>query len=112
MSSQNNQLKQYLMSRIEQTVDKLLAARKPDDEISLSEIEALVQAAGSEIQEELLAGLVGVEQVEQPVCPSCGGRMQYKGHKPKHVITTVGEAVLERVYYYCPVCHKGFFPPG
>ena len=46
-------------------------------------------------------------------CPHCGGEMEGRGKKERHLQTHGGEEVrLEREYGVCPVCGTGFFPPG
>jgi uncharacterized protein with PIN domain len=66
----------------------------------------------------LVGGLVG-ELASQPggepeplCCPECQGPLQNKGKKARSVLHREGEVQLERDYYYCPGCRRGFFPPG
>jgi len=47
-----------------------------------------------------------------PVCGECGREMHYKGHKKRHIVSSTGEVTLERAYYYCERCRRGYFPPG
>ena len=76
----------------------------------LDEIEALVGEAQVGVGEDMLSSLTQVEQLEQPRCPQCGGQMQYKGRRPKQLVTLRGEVKIESTYYYCPVCKTGFSP--
>jgi len=41
---------------------------------------------------------------------SCGGTAVYRGRREKSFVTVVGEITLERAYYYCHECGKGFYP--
>jgi uncharacterized protein with PIN domain len=43
-------------------------------------------------------------------CPECQGELEPKGQKGNRVESRVGSLQLERSYYYCPRCRKGFFP--
>jgi hypothetical protein len=42
-------------------------------------------------------------------CP-CGEQAPYHSQRQRRVLTAVGEAVIERPYYYCPSCHHGQRP--
>ena len=42
-------------------------------------------------------------------CP-CGKQARYQGRRRRRVLTAVGEASVERAYYYCPQCHRGQSP--
>ena len=110
MPRKDEELKRKLMAQIEEIIDQMLAGRSPDDEITLSEIEQLVVEARGDIGEQILAALVDVEQVEQPECAQCGGKMQDKGQRTRQLVTVGGEVRLQSHYYYCPVCKTGFSP--
>lgn len=51
---------------------------------------------------------------ERPVVPSivcpCGGQAHYRSQRRRRVLTAVGEAEIERAYYYCSQCHQGQCP--
>lgn len=49
--------------------------------------------------------------LEAPACPHCGQPMEHKGIREKPTVGLEFEGKLPRVYYYCPPCHRGFFPP-
>jgi tRNA(Ile2) C34 agmatinyltransferase TiaS len=106
----NEELKKRLVTEYEGLLDQLLAKRKPEDEITLSEIEQLVLEAREAVSEGLLAALTEVREWRQPMCPHCGGKTDYKGQRSKQVVTASGEVKLTSAYYYCPVCQTGFFP--
>ena len=42
-------------------------------------------------------------------CP-CGQTARYAGRRAKTFETVLGALTLERAYYHCPACSKGFFP--
>ena len=108
----HDEIKVQLMSKVEAIIDKTLSNRKPDDEITLHDIENLVLEARQEIGEELLETLVEVEESRKAVCPKCGSPAHYKGMKSKTLVTRGGEVTLKRAYFYCKSCREGFFPPG
>ena len=113
MQTNDRELKAQMMSAAEEVIEKLLAGAKEKEELSLSDIERLVRRTGQDVMQELTGTLANAEaqSEENRSCPECGREMRYKGRKKREVITETGEVSLERGYYYCPSCEKGFFPP-
>lgn len=106
-------LKGQLMAQAEAAIDEVLAGRKAQN--TLSEIENLVETAGQRLQQKLTGALLKVEGQPSgpgPVCEQCGDEMHYKGQKKRHIVTKTGDVEVERAYYYCEGCQRGFFPPG
>ena len=114
MTSDDKALKGQMMVEAEEAINQLLAGVGEKEEVKLSDIERLVRVAGEQVMERFTARLVevGAQEVEGRICPACGGEARYKGQKARDLITETGEVRLERAYYYCPNCRKGFFPPG
>ena len=44
------------------------------------------------------------------LCPGCGVSLRARKPRPRRVDTLVGSISLERPYFYCPACRKGFYP--
>jgi len=44
-------------------------------------------------------------------CPRCGQEAEHKGLRVVNIESQVGALRIERVYYHCPRCQAGFFPP-
>jgi len=42
-------------------------------------------------------------------CP-CGQAARYAGRRPKTITSVLGELTLERAYYHCAACARGFCP--
>ena len=80
------------------------------------EMEQEVLKARQQFGERLLQRLVEqreeVHPVPGPRCPQCGEEMHYKGEKPRHVASSIGETQLKRSHYYCSRCKTSVFPPG
>lgn len=107
------ELKAELLAQAEAAIDKLLAERKGQN--SLSEVENMVQAAGQEIEQRMTGLLLNMESQTSgpgPICEQCGREMHYKGPKKRQIVTSTGEVEVERAYYYCQGCKRGYFPPG
>ena len=47
---------------------------------------------------------------ERAACPQCGGSVRSRGLVSRTVETMVGEMTLERPYFYCGQCKRGFYP--
>jgi hypothetical protein len=41
---------------------------------------------------------------------ACGQRARYAGRHPKAIQTVLGTMTLERAYYHCGACARGYFP--
>ena len=108
-------LKDEMLEEVEAIVEKLVAERGSEEDITLSEIEEAVLKAGQKIEAKLTAHLVRANEqnIKQPdECPGCGGKLRNKGKRAKEVVTKTGEVTINRSYYYCELCEKGIFPPG
>jgi uncharacterized protein with PIN domain len=115
MSWKRERLKKALLTQLEGEVDRLLENIVDEQPLTLREIEACVLETRTAIGQTLIQAVVEVESqalAPDEYCEQCGQRMQNKGKKPKQLTTQSGEVVMERAYYYCPGCRKGFFPPG
>lgn len=117
MGLSDEELRAGLKARADAEIERLIAEKKSAKNISLDEIEALAHQVGDAIKTEITAGLVAqASEQAQPEggakCKGCGGKMRYKGKKPKYLQTTSGDVVVRRDYYYCETCRVGIFPPG
>ena len=89
---------------------------------TLQEIEAavdqrLAQFRACMLQDVALASraadLSQASAQERPVCPTCGGPVEPRGPRERHLTTHQGHTLtLERSYAVCPTCQVGFFPLG
>lgn len=109
-------LKACLMTELETIVEQLVAQQPASDQITLSDMEELVKAAGSTIETQMMQALVEAHETERPnqrpVCPECQQPMRNKGKQQRKVVTEVGEIEVQRTYYHCEQCGVGIFPPG
>jgi hypothetical protein len=115
--SQKDALRRQFVSKAEAVFERAIERGLAKEDIRLSEIEEIVNELKFELTGELVEDIIQVQASSQPgpgpKCKSCGGEMRYKGHKKRPAIqTSQGEIELERAYYYCEKCKRGFFPPG
>lgn len=47
---------------------------------------------------------------EYATCPDCSKSLKARPSRSRTVETLIGEIRLERPYFYCPSCRKGFYP--
>jgi hypothetical protein len=88
---------------------------------TLQEIEAAVDEQLARFRARMLqdvalasraADLSQTVRQERPVCPSCGGPVEPRGPRERHLTTHQGQTLtLPRSYAVCPTCQVGFFPP-
>ena len=97
-------------------VQQAVAWQATHPRATLEELEAAVLQLRAEFGQQLARVLLEQREAAHPVpgpcCPQCGQEMHYKGAKPLHPPTTLGDVTFERGYYYCPECDQGVFPPG
>jgi uncharacterized protein with PIN domain len=113
MTSAGDDLEKRLKQRANEAIHKLLEQKAGRRDLSMSEMEDLVGEFELEVRQALMQEIVADAQTSnQGLCETCGGKLRYKGRKPKQVVTVRGEVQLERDYYQCETCAAGYFPPG
>lgn len=111
MSTKRDDLKAKLLAQAEATIDKLLSDERLNEHMTLSDIEAVVGLSETDFRQHALEEIIALQQESTKTCPLCGSRLRNKGKHKKRVVTLRGEMELERTYYYCETCQKGYFPP-
>jgi len=108
-------LKEKLMNSLEEQVEAYLDWYDNTEDLKFRDVEKRVLETRREMGARLAETIVTEEAttIEAGMrCPICGGKLRRKGRKAKMVISLVGEVKVERDYYYCAHCQRGFFPPG
>jgi hypothetical protein len=113
-SKQWEGLRQELHARFDQWLDDL-EARLPDPKVTLPEVSDLVwqlrQDLTGGLTETILSHAHASEQSrKQAPCPQCERLLSARPASPRTVETMVGSVQLERPYFYCRLCRKGFYP--
>ncbi len=113
-SKQWDGLRQELHARFDQWLDDL-EARLPEPEVTLSEVSDLVW----QLRQDLTGGLTETlvthahareQSRKQAPCPQCERLVTARPAVARTVETMVGSVQLERPYFYCRLCRKGFYP--
>lgn len=113
MASTSDDLEKRLQKRVQGSLQKLLEQKAGRRDLSMSEMEDLVGDFEVEVRQALMQEIVVDAQADhRGLCEAWSGRLRYKGKKPKQVVTLRGEVKVERDYYQCATCGKGYFPPG
>lgn len=112
--TEEEQLKARLMKDIEVEIDRMLASKPRNEEITLRDTEKTAVGVGERLKEVIAQALLENhrEQAKEGTCPSCGKRLGMKDYRSRRVVTEAGEVELRRAYYYCEGCEQGIFPPG
>lgn len=77
----------------------------------LSDIEEVVGVSEADFRQRALEEIIAIQQETPTTCPMCGGKLRNKGKRTKRIVTLRGETEIERSYYQCEGCNKGYFPP-
>ena len=115
MRQTREQLKSKLLKEAEAAIEQLLEWHEMTSAPDLTTIEDAVLKVRKQVSQGMAEAVLADQELSQPVeecCPSCGMAMQYKGMKKVTVESRVGALEVERGYYYCSHCRRGFFPPG
>jgi hypothetical protein len=109
------ELKAKLLAETEQAIDQLLDWNERNQKPTLTDIEDIVLKLRKQVGERMAKALIA-EQAgpggETPTCPSCGQAMENKGYRENQIESRAGSVRTKRIYYYCPGCQTGTFPPG
>lgn len=112
MSTNRDDLKAKLLAQAEAAIDKMLSDERLNDQMTLSDIEAVVGVSEADFRQRALEEIITMQQESAKTCPLCGTQLRNKGKRKKRVVTLRGETEIERQYYQCETCQTGYFPPG
>ena len=112
MLTSREELKAKLLARAEAAIDELLHDERLHERMTLSQIEQVVGQSEADFRQAALEEIIALQQEKLTSCPLCGGRLENKGKRRKQVVSLRGEAEIERTYYQCHACGRGYFPPG
>jgi len=111
MSNKQEDLKAKLLAQAEAAIDKLLADERLNEKMTLSDIEGVIGVSEADFRQGVLEEMLAMQQETTKVCPLCGNTLRNKGKHKKRVVSLRGESDIERSYYQCAGCGKGYFPP-
>jgi hypothetical protein len=114
MHKTRKQVKEAMMRAMEAEVDALMEWLDATPTPNLTEIEEQVirlrEVVSAKTTAAVLEGQVACDPLEAH-CPGCGGVAIPKGLKKLGIQSSCAALDVDRSYWYCPSCKKGFFPP-
>jgi NADH pyrophosphatase NudC (nudix superfamily) len=111
MSTNRDELKAKLLGQAEAAIDKMLSDERLNEQMTLSDIEAVIGVSEADFRQRALEEIIAMQQESTKTCPLCGSQLRNKGKRKKRVVSLRGETGVERNYYQCERCQKGYFPP-
>jgi hypothetical protein len=115
--SQQGELRRRFVAKAEEVFDLAMAQGIAREDITLSQIEEVVNELKFKLTGLLVESVIEVQARRYagpgPVCAGCGREMRDKGEKERPGIqTSQGAIKVRRHYYHCAQCKRGLFPPG
>jgi len=107
-------MEEVLSSMMREKAQELLDWRAETPKPTLEQIEEKMLSWREAMGKAAAELLLGNEETCSPAvvdCPRCGQEAEHKGERGVNIASRVGKLEVERVYYYCPRCSAGFFPP-
>lgn len=114
MEKTKKQVKEAVMRAVEEQVDELMEWLESTPAPNLSQIEEQVLRLREVVSKKTTEAVLEGEGARDPVaacCPQCGAAAMNKGLKKLGIESSCASVGVERSYWYCPSCKKGFFPP-
>jgi hypothetical protein len=105
--------KRQLIEEAKAEVERLLEERIKEDQMTLDEIEMVVEETMREVAgwvEDRLVREQQPEKTNRSACPRCGVACPYKRDLDTAVLTIHGRRKIPRRYHYCAACGAGFAP--
>jgi len=114
---EKGELRRRFVAKAEEVFDIAMEQGIAREDITLSQIEGIVNELKFELTGMLVESVIEVQASRKsgpgPKCEGCGREMRNKGEKKRPgIITSQGEIRVKRPYYYCQKCKSGLFPPG
>ena len=110
--TKRDDLKAKLLAQAETSIDRMLDDERFNEQMTLSEIEGVIGDWETDFRQRALEEIIAMQATEEKTCPLCGSQLLNKGKRKKRVVTLRGKVEVERPYYQCQPCQKGYFPPG
>jgi len=107
--------KTVFLRAAEEFYDELRLWREKHPDASFDEIAAQVTPRRRVLMGQLLEELAvqhGDGTYTTAICSSCEAEMEGSGRRSRGVLHSEGDTQIERAYHHCPICGRGFFPPG
>ena len=101
---------QQVSEGLREIYQEMIQAAGQDLQTMEEAIRALMRQVGLASSEELVGQYDHHHRKGAQACPSCGIKRQWKRYEKRQCISTLGEFMIDRAYYYCPDCRAGWCP--
>ncbi len=82
--------------------------------MQLDELSDLLRKKGQRVTAAVMTGVIQSQTEaaadDMYACPCCNRTLNSRGHKKRTIVTRHGDIEIERPYFYCVPCRKGYFP--
>lgn len=110
MLTSQDELKAQLLAKAEAAIEALLKDERLHAGRTLSAIEQVVGPPEAAFRQAAREEIIALHQPNAGACRRWGA-LENRGKRPTQVVTRRGEPVVERTYYRCQTCGRGYFPP-
>ncbi len=90
-----------------------LIGRRAADELDFEATETRLRERVLRLAARALEGALNADHSdgrEPHLACACGGLARFAGRRPRTIVTVLGELRVERAYYHCAACGRGFCP--
>ena len=74
MSNKRDELKAKLLAEAEASIEKMLADKRVSDQMTMTEIEAVIGDLEMDFRQRVLKDMIGEQEIDATSCPDCGGK--------------------------------------
>jgi hypothetical protein len=81
MTPNRDDLKAKLLAQAEAAIDKMLSDERLNEQMTLSDIEAVVGVSEADFRQGALEEIIAIQQEKTKTCPLCGSGLRNKGKR-------------------------------
>jgi hypothetical protein len=105
-----NEIGEQVSEGLYQIYQEMLADTEKDLQTIEEAIRALMRGIGLSSIEAIVGQYDRHHRKGARPCPTCGKKHQWKRYEARQCISTLGEFMIDRAYYYCSDCRGGWCP--
>jgi len=110
MQKRINEIGEQVSEGLYQIYQEMLADTEKDLQTIEEAIRALMRGIGLSSIEAIVGQYDRHHRKGARPCPQCGKKHQWKRYEARQCISTLGEFMIDRAYYYCSDCRGGWSP--
>jgi len=110
MQKRINEIGEQVSEGLYQIYQEMLVDTEKDLQTIEEAIRALMRGIGLSSIEAIVGQYDRHHRKGARPCPQCGKKHQWKRYEARQCISTLGEFMIDRAYYYCSDCRGGWSP--